>query len=319
MNSWAWASRAAGAPARRWRRDHRRRCCRGPTPRTGRSPGTRPRPRGAARRASPSGRRRRRCETVPASTSWKRGIRVGQRRLARSGRTRPAPPRCRPGSSRSTVEHRRTARIGEADASEADLARPPAARVGVGLDRRSRAPRRARPRPGSARPPARGSWAKNQPVIRNGKMSTARYCVKATNSPRVMAPSTTRNPPSHRTATVAIEGITSNSGRRLDVAVPGCTALVVDPSAVRVEPGLLLALLAVGLDDLDAADRLLDDLAEVGEPLLDVERQADDPAGVGGWRRNRTSGRSATPPGRGPGRVRSAPSRPPGTCRCWRW
>ncbi len=53
------------------------------------------------------------------------------------------------------------------------------------------------------------------------------------------------------------------------------------PVGGRVEPPLLLALLPVGLDHLDAAHGLLDHLAQVGEPLLDLERESDGPLGVG--------------------------------------
>ncbi len=62
---------------------------------------------------------------------------------------------------------------------------------------------------------ARGRLAKNHPVRRVGRIITARYWVKATNSPSVIAPSTTRIPPSQSTMTVPAEGISSKRGLKI--------------------------------------------------------------------------------------------------------
>ena len=59
----------------------------------------------------------------------------------------------------------------------------------------------------------RGRLAKNHPVIIRGSTITARYCVNETNWPIVMAPSTTRMPPTTSTDTVPSAGMISNSGR----------------------------------------------------------------------------------------------------------
>ena len=129
---------------------------------------------------------------------------------------------------------------------------------------------------------ARGSSAKNQAVIRSGNTRRTRYWVNATKSPGVILPSMTMYPPSQRTARVPAAGTNSKMGTLADSDHEQFDGPPEDPVGGPVHSPHRLGLSPKGLDHPDPADSLLDHAGEIGQSLLDIERESGDTSGVSG-------------------------------------